>query len=110
MGYNSLIMIRNDAINVIGENLEQWWDATLTEMDRPLPRDVRLRGCGHSNPSQVVHNDHMDQVGLYAVGGNHASKLYRGYHPEVRHNLLSDQVLLLEKAAAALGYKVVPRE
>lgn len=106
MGFNSTVVVMNDALHDIrGEAAfgAMLHDAVLEHYSYGGPVDVRA-GC-HANAATVVDCHHADNTSLILVGGNCASVLGEWFG--WRHHLREEQERLLKLAADALGYRLV---
>ena len=115
MGYNTGILILNDAIGDLNnpETRTDWIKAINAAMHRMPP--INIARCyidvpigNHVNGSSVFHMAHADEVGVYAIGGNFVSRL--GLLGNVNHHRPQDQLEILRFLANQMGYKLVPME
>lgn len=111
MGFNSVVLVRNDAF----EPIRAASGGFIREMIRALGDVHTLRAPldfsgvpGHGNPAQGVWNAHADVTGVLAVGGNHASVLYHAWNTG-KHHAKEDQLALLRGWARQEGFDLVPR-
>ena len=113
MGYNTTVVVLNDAIGEIerdpefGKNL----GAAIRDLhtSRRLGRgrvDVRA-GC-HGNAASVIESHHADETAIVTVGGNCgiAHVLRHGWD----HHTPEGQRRLLERWAHSMGLKVMERD
>lgn len=56
----------------------------------------------------MFHQSHADNVGVYAIGGNHTSKLLEVFNGG-RHYTPDDQLALLKQLAEQYGYRLVKK-
>jgi hypothetical protein len=107
MGYNTTLIVLNDALHEIEEDPEfgkKVAQATRkASMLREGDRGIDIRSGCHVNAATVVETHHADQVKLIAVGGNCGQDL--GYHGGYR----SDKEDLLRSLADDLGYRIVKK-
>ena len=112
MGYNTGIIVLNDALGTIKdhpqefvENLEQAIGTFGYSDDR---KDIR---CGnHCNAASVFHVSHADNWGVYTIGGNYASSLMPTFRAGNRgHHKPEDKEALLKMLADELGYSVIKK-
>lgn len=110
MGYNTAVMILNDAMDGlktdpdVGKKLH---DAILRS-SRP---EFRERGVdfsigNHCNGGGVLPSQHADQVQIIAVGGNYMRPLgtvWNGWRD------MQDSVEMTKKLADSLGYRLVKK-
>ena len=115
MGHNSIVLIRNDAFESIQSCAKGFVDMMVDTLSRlswykthgGRERNEDFSGVdGHSNPAQAVWNEHADVTGLIAVGGNHATVLYKTWNGG-RHHDPEDRVELLRRWATSIGYDLV---
>jgi hypothetical protein len=118
MGYNTGVLILNDAADQITENLERWWnDGVLPHINSggidlhrlEGKRTVDVPAGNHCNGSTVFHVDHADNHAAYIIGGNRvqltgAWARYGGYvSPEEL------QLTMLKNWADQMGYRLVKK-
>lgn len=102
MGYNTVVIVMNDALDQIakdpdfGKNLAQKIQEFHANPRSWSPdHDV---SSGHNvNAATVCSVEHADVTVLLAAGGNHASILYKSFNGG-RHHKKEDQWDLLEQA------------
>jgi hypothetical protein len=108
MGFNSTVVVMNDALGDIEKDPEfgkKLSDAILhLSVDRS-PQDVSA-GCS-VNAATVIETHHADQTSLIAVGGNYGTELCGVYN--YRHHEEKVQVMILEALADKLGYKIIKK-
>jgi hypothetical protein len=122
MGYNTSMIVLNDALHAIKEDHEfgaKVYDAVgqlnvynrATAAGRPRLSShlggVDISSGCNVNAATVIETHHADNTTLLAVGGNCASILHEtfGYC----HNESGMQVRLLQEWAEKLGYRVVKK-
>lgn len=81
MGYNTTIVVMNDALDTIAKDPEfgkRLSDAIAEAGFRRKPVDVSAHGgnCIHVNAATVIECHHADQNVLVRVGGNHGEALH----------------------------------
>jgi len=110
MGHNTAVLILNDAINGVQEDPKGFADALMDAWHKFQHTHVPTDFCigNHSNGGTVFHESHADVTGVYAIGGNHTSKLYTGYNGG-RHHTDEDRVKLLKELAAEMGYTITKK-
>ena len=103
MGYNTTIIVLNDALHQIKEDEEfgrKVYNAALI-VSRGKPIDIP--SGNHCNAATVVETHHADQIKLIAVGGNAGTDLgYAG-------NWRATPVEMLRQLAESLGYRIVKK-
>ena len=76
MGFNSVLMILNDAYDVIDKDPVGWWAKAKHELTALRGDSPKSFGFGnHCNPTEAVVCHHADVTSLIAVGGNHSTVL-----------------------------------
>lgn len=109
MGYNTGILILNDSEHTIRENPESFVKNMTRAMGEMAlnpnspPHDFAIGN--HGNGGTVFHLAHADMTGVYAIGGNHTSRLTMDFNGG-RHYSIEEKVKLLKKMASELGYRV----
>lgn len=111
MGYNTTLMVLNDAIHEIDKDPAGWWAKTKKVMAGSIGRgEGESYGFGnHANGFRVVAQDHADIVNVIAVGGNYAAILGRVYNGNQAIHDPEGQLRLLREIAAQHGYGLVKR-
>lgn len=105
MGFNSTIVICNDAMGEIDRDPAGWWAATRHHLSHAMGDEAVNYGYGsHVNGFWAVANKHADMVSLVAVGGNYPTILFQEYWGNRGHHSEEDKVELLRRAAGQLGY------
>lgn len=99
MGYNSTLVILNDALNAIESDEE--FGKKVADAIRKVScygKPVDINSKGHCNAASVIETHHADQMKVIAVGGNYAQDLgYAG-------NWQSNPEAILKDLANRLGY------
>jgi hypothetical protein len=111
MGYNSILLLCNDAFGEVDRDPVGWWEKTKRELCGPetMRREIAEFGFGsHANGFMAVWNQHADNGVLIYAGGNRAEVL------SVRHGAWrgdeADLVRLLNAAASQIGYHLVKND
>lgn len=103
MGYNSTLVIMNDALHEIRDDKDfgkKVYDAVLT-VTRGKSVDIAIGGF--CNVATVIETHHADSIKLIAVGGNYGQDLgYTGSYNSTPEELL-------KTLADNLGYRVVKK-
>ena len=106
MGYNTSVIVLNDALHDIendpefGKNLAQTIRrAALPDLHRSQ-LDVRA-GC-HCNAASVIETHHADQTSLVAFGGNYGNCLGMAWGSS--HHEKEKQLEILRQIADQFGY------
>lgn len=107
MGYNTSMIVLNDALGSIEKD---------TEFGKKVANAVNLlhrannidipSGC-NVNAATVVETHHADSTAILAFGGNNVSVLHETYG--YRHNDPDFKLRLLKELAESLGYTVVKK-
>ena len=109
MGYNSLLFIPNDQLSSIGRNPDGFaWELSAAINLSAVRKGSTPLGREFSSFS-IPYCAHADGVGLVAVGGNYAEKIYQGFKsggPGHDHHTPEGKVDLLKRLAGELGYSV----
>lgn len=109
MGYNSTILIMNDAMVQIEKDPKSFWENAFEAlMDRRIhnqPVDFSIGN--HSNGGLAISNTHADCVQVIAVGGNYASIIGSTFWGNQGHHEEEQQIKLLNDILNRKGYKVV---
>ncbi len=113
MGHNSVVVVRNDALDTIERHGQEFASNMVRAIYGKRLLDPSWNGdfatSTHANPAQVVWNEHADWTGLIAVGGNHGTVIgrvpNRGLHRE-----RDQQIAVLQTVAYQLGFNLVPRK
>lgn len=102
MGYNSTIVVLNDALHEIEKDPE--FGSKVAKAIRALSvkeGPIDIRAGGHVNAASAVETHHADGINLIAVGGNCGTDL--GYSGNYR----AQPEDLLRELARKLGYQIV---
>lgn len=103
MGYNTTVVILNDALNEISKDKkfgEKIHDAVIRVHHGD---SIAISSGGHCNAATVIETHHADGINLIAVGGNYGRDL--GYMGNYR----SKPIDLLKSLADSLGYRIVKK-
>lgn len=108
MGYNTGLIVLNDALDQISKHpvefVQKLSEAVAFNMRGDKPIDISAGN--HANAATVFHQSHADNVGVYAIGGNCASRFVE-IHNGGRHVSDEDKVLLLKAMANEMGFRLV---
>jgi len=104
MGWNTTVVILNDALHKIAEDPDfgkNVSDATLSLQGPPGKNSTHI-SSGYGSAAEVVEKHHADSTVVLAVGGNSATVLHQtlGW----RHNDPQFQLQLLREMADKMGY------
>lgn len=112
MGFNTTIVIRNDALHQIKDDPEfgrKLVDAILNLNDpRYKGRLLEVPAGNHANAAQVVETHHADLTSIVTVGGNLG--VHHGTFGGWRHTEEKAQRDLVRMWAEKLGMKVTYTE
>jgi len=103
MGMNIGVLICNDHLYQIEKRPESFV--------HQLCHGINAHCCGTNTVfdfGEIFHMAHADCTGVYAIGGNCASRLAMNYNGG-RHYEHEDKVKLLKSIAEVLGYSVVKK-
>lgn len=106
MGYNTSVIVMNDALGEIerdpdfGKKLSRACSAIFA----PGRRRQDVSAMGHCNAATVIESHHADAVHLVAMGGNIGYDL--GYCGRWDND---DPVAMLKGLADKLGYRIVKK-
>jgi hypothetical protein len=108
MGYNSTVVVLNDALGDIERDPDFGKKLVNAIMSMPISIsgvDVTA-GC-HCNAARVIESHHADNTTLVAIGGNDGEK----YVETFGWNITDDKfkLRLLQEFADRLGYRVVKK-
>lgn len=103
MGYNTTLVVLNDALHEIENDAE--FGRKVSQATRMVTRGkpVDISSGGHCNAATVIETHHADGINLIAVGGNCGQDL--GYMGGYR----SESIDLLKSLADKLGYRIVKK-
>jgi hypothetical protein len=105
MGFNSVILICNDAVCKIEDDPKGWWKKAWSKLSELTYGKTKTFGHGnHGNAFQAVWNQHADFTGVIMVGQNGAtvfgSSLYGKHHTE------EGQLKILKEILRDKGYTI----
>jgi hypothetical protein len=105
VGYNSVVVVLNDALDQIKNDKQFGRNVAEAISDANCyGRSVDISSGNHGNAASVVSCEHADVTQLVAVGGNYGMVLCRtGY---VGQSTEHGKILLLKALADELGYRV----
>ena len=110
MGYNTTLVILNDAMSEITKDPVGWWEETQHNIAsfqrRPSLDTGNDYGFGmHANWFEVAQVAHADVTSVIAVGGNYSTVLLAEYGLGSQHTE-EGQIKILKALAKKLGYNV----
>lgn len=106
MGYNSTIVICNDAWSSIDKDPAGWWAKTKEELSKAADGAPREYGFGcNANGFWAAGNHHADNVSVFTVGGNMVTKLGE-FHGRWRQDP-EDILFMLGEIAGYAGRRLV---
>ncbi len=109
MGYNTTILILNDAMGDMQENPKEFVDNLLLAVGEHRHDQRNDFAIGnHVNGGSVLAMSHADTINVIAVGGNYGTVLDQYYNPTAAHHTYEGKVMILKLLAEELGYKVTP--
>jgi hypothetical protein len=106
MGYNTTVIVMDDALAAIANDPEFGKNLAIACMDKFSQQTgmVPVIAGKHLNAASVVDTHHADQTAIIAVGGNCATVM--AYHYDWRHHDPEVQERILKTLADKLGYTV----
>lgn len=109
MGYNSTVLVLNDALNEIandpqfGKNLADAIQRLSLSKKHRGKYGVDIGAGNHANAATAIETHHADGNAIVAVGGNYASVM--GYTAGTHHQE-GDKLSTLKSLARELGYSL----
>jgi hypothetical protein len=107
MGYNTGVLLLNDHIDDIWKNPKEFAqnlkEAYYLHQRTQKPEDFKVGCC--VNGGTVFHCGHADTTGVYAIGGNHTTRMFFGMNGG-KHYSNEEQVEILKTMADSLGYRI----
>lgn len=103
MGFNSTILILNDALDQIKDNPEQFTQAVVDLILKGEQKETRPVGR-HGNPVTLVSQNHADATSVVTVGGNCSTVL--ATVPFIGHTTRIQQIDLIREVAKKYGYRL----
>lgn len=109
MGYNTTVLVMNDALTQIeedpefGKNLAK---AIYSIYDDRASRDIPAGN--HCNAATVIESHHADGTAIVAVGQNYGTKIDECFYVG-RHDLPEGQLKILKQLASYMGYRLVKK-
>ena len=109
MGWNTTVVVHNDALSAIAKDQE--FGKNLSDAIVAMPYDGKTIGvparddnCIHCTAAEVIESHHADQIIALAVGGNYGVKLgYAGQWPLMK-DTKEAKLHMLKILASGLGY------
>lgn len=110
MGWNTAVVILNDAIGEIESHPEEFVRNLLQAIGKNTisHKSEDIPVGNHANAAAVFHQAHADSTGVYAIGGNHASNLMEVYNGG-KHHYDEDKIKLLQQLAEKMGFNLTPK-
>lgn len=109
MGYNTTIVVYNDALNAIKEDKsfgESLYNAAIMVESRG-PQDIP--SGNHANAARVIETHHADRLVAVVVGGNDGEPLgHAGPWPLMRDEE-GNKERMLKNLADEMGYRLVKK-
>ena len=110
MGYNTTVLLLNDAMGEIEKDPAGWWRETKHQAY--LFHERERKECGqdyglgnHANGFEIAQIAHADVTSVIAVGGNYSTLLLAEIGLGYQHTE-EGQVKILKALAEKLGYNV----
>lgn len=107
MGYNTTVLVLNDALNDIAED-PQFGSKLMAAVNKAVcyGGGVDVSACGHVNAATVIETHHADSYHTVLVGGNMGHSLGYAGHYSMDLATFEGKRNLLRQLAAHLGVKV----
>lgn len=111
MGFNTSVIVLNDALGQIEEEKE--FGKRIARAVNQLSlhthsvHGIDIPAGNHANAATVVETHHADRTTLLAFGGNCVSQLYATYG--WKHQDEDFRIRLLKEFADSLGYNIVKK-
>lgn len=108
MGFNSTVLVRNDALGCIEKDPE--FGKKIADAIHRLSHERKGIDIGSGfnvNAATVVETHHASGTALVAVGGNHATVVTSV--GDVPHHEEEGQIKILQALAEQLGYRLVKK-
>lgn len=107
MGFNSTVVVMNDALHEIAE--DENFGAKLAAAVQKLSlgsrhigeHGVDISSGGHCNAATAIESHHADNIAVVAVGGNCATVIGRSWG---NHHKKEDKLFILKQLADQFGY------
>jgi hypothetical protein len=110
MGFNTGLVICNDAFSEIDSDPAKWWTATKTAISRAEAGAPVEYGFGsYANGFWAASNQNANVITLLAIGGNYPSVVFQEQWGNRGHHSHEDQVDLIRRAAGQLGYTLIKK-
>jgi hypothetical protein len=107
MGYNSAILILNDALSAIDADPSGFWEKARNEIlgYRRSEKQNTFGHGGYANYFKVITSHHMNEARVFAIGGNDAVLMHETYDGSGAHEKDPEfKLRLLREMARDLGY------
>lgn len=103
MGFNSTVIVLNDALNDIESDPEFGRKLALAILTVSRGDAVDVSAGCHGNAATVIETHHADTNAIVAVGGNCGTVLGHAYGT---HHEDKDNLAILKQLADRLGYSL----
>lgn len=111
MGFNSTVIVMNDALGSIEKDKDfgrKLSDGIRDLYSRRKPTDlVDVSAGGYVNAASVIEQHHADSTAIIAVGGNYGTVL--GHYWSYSHHEPASQLNILKHLASEMGYRLVKK-
>jgi hypothetical protein len=108
MGYNTTVIVLNDALHEIEKDKEFGAKLALAIMkSRPGHRED-ISSNYFVNAASVIATQHADITSVVAIGGNHGTEL-GSFFNNGHHHTEEDKIKLLKDLADKFGYRLVKK-
>lgn len=109
MGFNTTVIIMNDAFGDIKKHPQEFVDNLITAASNAYMQPTDVMVGSYVNAASVIACDHADIQNIIATGGNYGTVLKKVYRGNRGHHNTEDKVELLRKLAGELGYRIAKK-
>ncbi len=112
MGFNTTVLVQNDALGAIENDTEFGKKLSnaigMLSLRMHDEHGVDISSGGNVNAATVLETHHADNIAIVAVGGNYATMLHQ-VGGRISHHKVEDQEKLLKEWADKLGFRLVKK-
>jgi hypothetical protein len=114
MGYNSTVIVMNDALDMIAKDLDfgKKLAAAVLHLSvndgKAIDVSAKNGNSCYANAATVVESHHADITTLVAIGGNYGTSL--GTVLVHSHHRQEDKIEVLKQIANQLGFRLVKKK
>ena len=108
MGFNSTVIVLNDALNEIEQDrgFGRKVAEAIRELDFSGNRHIDISSGCHCNAASAVETHHADQTAVVSIGGNCGQVLGRAHGWDYDLRKPEDKERLLKQLAGDLGFSI----